>query len=142
MQDTFDDNKEESNQDIQDNAEKSKLGEVVCGSRMLNGKKMKEGKNDMEVSQSNNNMDGENMKKISDDEHTVKDGSQDGKNSEVINSNCVAVQINNVYSILHGRIKDKTQFTVAICHKMSSMLYKNYSMHCGLTNTEPLISLQ
>ena len=65
MQETFDDNKEESKQDIQDSVEKSKLGEVVCGSRMLNGRKMKEGENDMEVSQSNNNMDGDNMKKIS-----------------------------------------------------------------------------
>ena len=57
-------------------------------------RKMKKGENDMEDSQSdnNNNTDGENMKKISDDDHTEKDSSQDSENSEVIRSNCVVVQ--------------------------------------------------
>ena len=32
------------------------------------------------------------MKKISDDDHTEKDSSQDSENSEVIRSNCVVVQ--------------------------------------------------
>ena len=91
MQDGFDDSKEEqqSREDKTDRNEstESELVEDV----MLDGRNMKNGRSEMEDSETSNKnkMDGE---EISDNKYMIKDNGQDGKNSEVMTSNCVVAQ--------------------------------------------------
>ena len=119
MQDGFDDSKEEQ-QSREDETEESTERKLV-EDMMLDGQSTKNGGSEMEDSEtsSKNKMDGE---EISDDKYMIKDSGQDGKNSEVMTSNCVVAQTLRLQECLLYFIWEDQDETV---------LYLPYNVKCA-----------